>query len=227
MTGSDAASQLLRQLKLSSPLVGRFVALEPLGSQHAAGLVTAAAEGRDTFAHTWVPDGIDDAERYIATALAQQATGKVVPFVQRRLADGVICGSTRFMNIETWSWDEGDGMPDAAEIGSTWLSASAQRTTINTEAKLLLLRHVFEVWHVQRLWIKTDALNTRSRTAIERLGARFEGILRNHLPAVGRPGPRDTASYSIIPPEWPEVRAGLERRLVMSSGLPQADEPIG
>jgi RimJ/RimL family protein N-acetyltransferase len=197
-------------------LAGRHLRLEPLAPGHAADLAAAGAGDRSSFSHTWVPDGLADAERYIERALADAERGTALQFVQRRLSDGVVVGSTRYLNIEHWVWAEGNGAPDVAEIGSTWLSSSAQRSAINTEAKLLLMTQAFEVWAVQRLWIKTDAVNVRSRAAIERLGASFEGILRHQAPAVGRPGPRDTASYSVIPGQWPAVRAGLESRLADS-----------
>jgi RimJ/RimL family protein N-acetyltransferase len=109
--------------------------------------------------------------------------------------------------------------PDEVEIGGTWLASTAQRTAINTEAKLLLLTHAFERWEVWRVAICTDAQNRRSRDAIERLGAQFEGILRSHrlLNQPGQTRPRDTAIYSIIGAEWPAVRAGLVARLAPSS----------
>jgi RimJ/RimL family protein N-acetyltransferase len=122
-------------------------------------------------------------------------------------------GATRFLWLRHY-FDRPE--PDAAEIGGTWLAASAQRTGINTEAKLLMLTHAFEVWGVQRVDLKTDARNERSRAAIERIGARLDGIVRNWQPSLvpGEAGrPRDSALYSIIPAEWPGVKAGLEQRL--------------
>ena len=130
-------------------------------------------------------------------------------------------GSTRFMNIEHWPWDLAGADPDAVEIGSTWLAPSAQRTPVNTEAKLLMLTHAFEVWHVQRVTLKTDARNERSRNAILRLGARFDGVLRANMPAYDGAWPRDSAFYSILASEWPAVRSGLRTRL----GIP--DDPAG
>src|SRR4051812_26647629 len=104
-----------------------------------------------------------------------------------------------------------DHKPDGVEIGSTWLAASAQRTAINSEAKLLMLRHAFETWGVHRVTLKTDARNQRSRDAIERLGAKLDGVLRAWQRAADD-GPRDTAVFSILKAEWPLVRARLERR---------------
>ena len=106
--------------------------------------------------------------------------------------------------------------PDEVEIGGTWLAASAQRSAINTEAKLLMLSHAFEVWQVNRVALATDARNERSRAAIERIGATFEGVLRRHRWsfAPGESGqPRDTAIFSIVPSEWPDVKARLTARL--------------
>jgi RimJ/RimL family protein N-acetyltransferase len=124
----------------------------------------------------------------------------------------------RFMNIETWTWpgERARQVPavpfEAAEIGSTWLAASAQRTAVNTEAKLLMLTHAFDVWRLRRVNLKTDARNARSRTAIERLGARLDGVLRAHMPAFGG-GVRDTALYTILASEWPSVRAALVAKM--------------
>jgi RimJ/RimL family protein N-acetyltransferase len=122
------------------------------------------------------------------------------------------------LDLQRWEWPMGkDPRPgedvfDAAEIGYTWLAESAQRTRINTEAKLLLLRHAFETWRCFRVTLKTDERNQRSRRAIERLGARLDGILRAFQPAAdGKP--RNTAYFTILAAEWPQVRAGLEARL--------------
>lgn len=102
--------------------------------------------------------------------------------------------------------------PSVAEIGSTWYAASAQRTGVNAACKLLMLTHAFDVWEILRVTLKTDARNAASRGAIERLGAQYEGVRRAHFPAQDG-GIRDTAYYSVIASEWPEVRAGLRRRL--------------
>jgi RimJ/RimL family protein N-acetyltransferase len=99
-----------------------------------------------------------------------------------------------------------------AGIGSTWLAASAQRTAVNTEAKLLMLTHAFDVWGVHRVTLKTDARNARSRSSIQRLGAVFEGVRRVHVPAADGTL-RDTAYYSIVAAEWPAVRDGLLERV--------------
>ena len=130
-----------------------------------------------------------------------------------RLADDRVVGSTRFLNLRSWGRPGANGDPDVAEVGATWLAASAQRSPVNTEAKLLQLTHAFDVWGVERLELKTDARNDRSRAAIERLGARFEGVLRAYQPAADHPGARDTAMYSILAAEWPDVRTNLVTRL--------------
>ena len=161
--------------------------------------IAAAASGdRSTFGHTQVPDGIEEATAYVSGLLADHAAGRVAPFVQRRVSDGVVVGCTRFMSP---FWTLGRTDPDEIEVGGTWLNASAQRTAINTEAKLLLLQHAFEHWRVQRVAICTDARNDQSRRAIERLGATFEGVLRRHRRST-RPDEvgllRDTATYSVV-----------------------------
>jgi RimJ/RimL family protein N-acetyltransferase len=141
-----------------------------------------------------------------------------------RIADGLIIGSTRFWKMERWAWPvgherHGRKAPDVCEIGYTWLAASAIRTAANTEAKLLMLKHAFEQWGVLRVSFHTDIRNQRSRAALERIGGRFEGILRAHRMASDYIA-RDSARYSIIAAEWPEV----ERRL--SGYLNQGSHPL-
>lgn len=198
---------------IGHPLVGRHVVLEPLTIEHEPGLLAAAGEDRSTYDWTAVPSTAAEVSSFVADALRARDGGHQEPFAVRRATDGVVVGSTRFLNIERWPTARADGRPDSAEIGSTWYAASAQRTAINTEAKLLLLTHAFEVWGVQRLQLKTDARNARSRAAIERLGARFEGVLRHYQPGLGALGSvtavRDTAMYSILPDEWPAVKQRL------------------
>ena len=203
---------------MSLRLTGTYVSLEPLSVDHAAGLLLAANEDRRAYGWTAVPSTVDEMDAFVASARAAFEQGHQVPFAVRRVADGHLVGSTRFLNIERWERGVGgSGQPDSAEIGSTWYSGSAQRSAVNTEAKLLLLTHAFETWQVQRLQLKTDARNARSRAAIERLGARFEGELRHYQPGLGPlgavTGVRDTAMYSILPAEWPEVKARLVARL--------------
>jgi len=195
-------------------LEGRHVRLEPLQLGHASALVTAADRDRSSYGFTPVPADVPAMERFIEGLLADAQRDTAVPFVQRRLADNELVGTTRFLNMLWWP---NRHTPAEVEIGGTWLAADAQRSAINTEAKLLLLTHAFEVFEVFRVAIATDERNTRSRTAIERLGARFEGILRNHRPNAGpltEPGrPRNTAMHSIIDDEWPAIRDTLTERL--------------
>jgi RimJ/RimL family protein N-acetyltransferase len=196
------------------PLVGRHVTMEPLRLEHLPGLLAAATrESRDSFRWTWVPADEAGMRAYVETALADAAAGSAVPFAT--VAGGRVVGSTRFGNLERWFWRKGERPADtidAAEIGWTWLTPSAQRTPVNTEAKLLMLGHAFEVWRVERVTLKTDARNERSRAAIERLGAKLDGLLRAHMPATDD-RPRTSAVYSILLGEWPAVKAGLQARL--------------
>jgi RimJ/RimL family protein N-acetyltransferase len=199
-------------------LEGRFVRLEPLTPAHAEGLLAAARGPRDTYGFTPVPRDEAGTAAYIETALAEQRAGRSLPFATVDRVGGRVVGTTRFLNIEFWPWPPGNrhqrgaDRPDVVEIGATWLAASAQRTPINTEAKLLMLAHAFDGWRVHRVSLMTDARNQRSRQAILRLGARFDGVLRAARPASDG-AIRDTAAFSILEAEWPAVRANLEARL--------------
>jgi RimJ/RimL family protein N-acetyltransferase len=202
-----------------SPLVlrGRHVRLEPLEYRHVNGLAAAAAADPSLYRWSPVPQGEEEARNYVATALAWKDAGTALAFATVRLKDYAIIGSTRFWNLEQWAWPKdhrfaGRGTPDACEIGYTWLTASAIRTAANTEAKLLMLTHAFEVWHVLRVCFHTDARNDRSRAALERMGGRFEGILRAHRMAADFTA-RDSVRYSILPTEWPEVKQRLLERV--------------
>jgi N-acetyltransferase len=193
-------------------LTGRFVQLEPLGHEHVDALVAAASVDRSTFDLTWVPDGPEAMTGYVDQLLADHAACNVLPFAQRRLDTGDVVGCTRYLDIRWW---RGRPEPEEVEIGGTWLGAAAQRTPINTEAKRLLLAYAFETLGVWRVAICTDARNERSRRAIERTGATFEGILRHHRMRYNTdpPAPRDSAMYSITDDEWPAVRDGLDAKL--------------
>jgi N-acetyltransferase len=192
-----------------------LVRLEPLRPELAPALLEAAMLDRQTFVLTGVPDSLESAHTYIETAVQSREAGLAMPFATVRLSDNRVVGSTRFGNLEFWPWAAGnphaknDGTPDAAEIGWTWLEPGVQRSGINTEAKRLMLGYAFETWRVLRMTFKTDARNTRSRDAIERLGAKFDGVLRAHVPASDG-GIRDSAYYSILAAEWPQVRARLD-----------------
>jgi RimJ/RimL family protein N-acetyltransferase len=198
-------------------LHGQHARLEPLSEAHVPALAAAAAQDRTTYAYTHVPAGEAEAAEYVAAALREQAAGQALPWAIRRLADGAVVGSTRFLDLGLLGGpgaELGDERPpNVLEIGHTWYAASAQRTAVNTEVKLLLLSHAFDVWSALRVSLKTDARNARSRAAIERLGASFEGVRRAHMTAADG-GVRDTAYYSITRPEWPAVRDRLATRLI-------------
>jgi RimJ/RimL family protein N-acetyltransferase len=152
-------------------------------------------------------------DRHIAWLLALRDADDAVPFVQRLRTEGRIVGCTRLMELRRW---RGRPEPDEVEIGGTWLAGDVQRTAVNTESKLLLLTYAFETWNVDRVALATDERNERSRAAILRLGATFEGILRNHRPSrvPGEDGrSRNTALFSITAAEWPAVRRILTERL--------------
>ncbi|MFI5797502.1 GNAT family N-acetyltransferase [Streptomyces sp. NPDC051677] len=193
-------------------LEGTLVRLEPLERRHAAELAAAAEENRGTYTFTWVPRA-DEVGDYVDAQLARAATGRLAPYAQVSLASGRAVGATSYWEPRTWRDDD---RLDAVEIGFTWLAASAQGTGVNAEAKLLLFRHAFEEWSVSRVDLKTDARNARSRAAIESVGARFEGVLRNWSRSWA-PGEddrlRDSAIFSITADEWPERRARLEERV--------------
>jgi RimJ/RimL family protein N-acetyltransferase len=200
-------------MKSDFGLQGKHIRLEPLGHQHVNGLVAAAAADPSLYRWSPVPQVKDEAAGYIDTALAWRDAGTAVPFAIVRMPDETVIGSTRFWNIERWTWpaghpSHGRDVPDACEIGYTWLARSALRTGANTEAKLLMLSHAFEVWQVLRVCFHTDARNQRSRAALERIGAQCEGILRAHRMAADFI-PRDSVRYSIVAAEWPTVKQRL------------------
>ena len=198
-------------------LVGRHIRLEPLELRHVRGLAAASADDRLLYQWSPVPQGIDAATRYVETALAWRDAGTAVPYATVRLEDGAVIGSTRFFDMERWAWPEGHALhgratPDVCEIGYTWLTNSAIRTAANTEAKLLMLTEAFEAWQVLRVCFHTDVRNQRSRAALERIGGRFEGILRSHRMAADFIA-RDSARFSITASEWPSAKQNLTRML--------------
>ena len=202
------------------------MALEPLTIEHVPYLVAAASQDRSTFGFTVVPDGIEEMTGYVQTLLSSHQAGTDIPFVQRRVnADsslGDVVGCTRFMNIlfPLGRTVNGGLVPDEIEIGGTWLAKSVQRTSINTEAKLLLMTHAFDTWGVQRVAICTDERNEQSRRAIERIGGVFEGVLRSDRPswvASEKGLLRNTAVYSVVSAEWPQVKSQLTTILGASS----------
>jgi RimJ/RimL family protein N-acetyltransferase len=186
-------------------LGGSTVRLEPMTRDHAPAL---ARVGLDPALWHWVPNQVstpEDMQAYVLTALDEQRRGISLPFVIIDQASDQVIGSTRYANIET--------RHRRLEIGWTWLAPSQQRSGANTEAKLLLLTHAFDVLGAMRVELKTDSLNQKSRTAIARLGAVEEGTFRNHMviPSTGRV--RHTVYYSIIDSEWPAIKANLTARL--------------
>ncbi len=196
-------------------LTGRDVVLRPPVRGDAEALAKAASESREEYGYTPVPEGPDRARVYIDHALRMRKEGLRYPFAIIYL--GRIVGSTSFWDVQPWNWPAGSPMqrqdrPDVCEIGSTWLAASAQRTRCNTEAKFLLLSHAFETWAVHRVMLRTDARNSRSRAAIERLGVKFEGIHRADKPAEDG-SVRDSAFFSIVAAEWLGVKAKLVEKM--------------
>lgn len=198
-------------------LSGTYVRLEPLDHCHIDGLVAASAADPSLYQWSPVPQGRVEAMRYVDTALAWRDAGTALAFATVRVDDGVVIGSTRFFELERWAWPLGHPRharhaPDACEIGYTWLTRPAIRTKANTEAKLLMMMHAFETWEVLRICLHTDARNQRSRAAIERIGGKFEGILRSHRLAADFIA-RDSARYSIVAAEWPDVKRRLGQLL--------------
>ncbi|MEI6546281.1 MAG: GNAT family N-acetyltransferase [Burkholderiales bacterium] len=184
-------------------LTGDLVRLEPITPEHGPGLAAAIRDGDlDKLWYTIVPspEGIDD---WITTGLAQQAAGRALPFVVRRLSDGLIVGSTRFMNVED--------SHRRLEIGTTFYSSSVQKSALNTECKRLLLGHAFESLGCLAVEFRTHWFNQRSRDAIAKLGAKQDGVLRNHQ-RLADGSLRDTVVFSIIDIEWPAVRRHLTAR---------------
>lgn len=186
-------------------LEGQQVRLEPLSPAHASGLFAAAVP--DVFRYLLIKPfaSVADAEKYVAEALAAQAAGTEVAYATVRRSDGQVVGTTRFIDIRR--------PHRGLEIGWTWLTPAAQRTALNTEAKYLMLRQAFEGWGALRVQLKTDANNARSRAAIERIGAKFEGVLRKQMLRPHDGYERDTAMFSVIREEWPAAKAALEAKL--------------
>lgn len=186
-------------------LEGLGVRLEPMDlGEHAAGLAEAAADGElwNLF-FTFVP-APDEVTDYIEAALEGQAAGHMLPWVVRLADTGAVIGSTRYHDI----------LPhvDRVEIGYTWYGASHQRTHVNTACKILLMTHAFETVGCGVVGLRTDGMNLRSQRAIEALGAKKDGVLRNH--SLRRDGSvRDDVMYSVLLHEWPAIKRHLETRL--------------
>jgi len=202
------------------PLVleGDLTRLEPLGPAHLDGLMAASTEDPEAYRWNTMPRSEAAMAAYIADALDRRQAGDTLAFATVRRSDDRVVGCTRFCRAEYWPWPDDsphrrdDSTPDTVEVGYTWLAASAQRTGVNIDAKRLMLGHAFDGWRVHRVSLDTDVRNVQSRSAIEALGARFEGVIRAE-----RMGSditvRDSARYSIVNDEWPEVQAVLESRL--------------
>ncbi len=185
-------------------LEGRYIRLVPLSLEHHRGLCEV---GLDEELWRWTAQPVRTSEEmraYVQTALDEQARGVALPFATIEKASGRVIGSTRYGNI--------DRANRRVEIGWTWLGLQWQRTAANPEAKYLMLRHSFEIWDCIRVEFKTDSLNERSRAALLRIGAKEEGVFRNHMiTSTGRL--RHSVYYSIIASEWPAVKAQLEEKL--------------
>ncbi|WP_284986317.1 GNAT family protein [Arthrobacter sp. fls2-241-R2A-172] len=185
-------------------LTGNFVTLEPLGQEHHDGLVDAARDGelwKLWYTSVPTPEGM---AAEIDRRLDLQAKGSMLPFATRSNATGRLIGMTTYMNI--------DAVTPRVEIGSTWNAVSAHGTGTNPDSKLLLLRHAFETLGCPAVEFRTHWLNQQSREAIARLGAKQDGVLRNHSRSADG-ALRDTVVFSILEHEWPAVRNGLEFRL--------------
>ncbi len=187
-------------------LEGHRVRLEPLAQKHYQALCIAIADGKLwELAVTLVPQ-LDDVPVFIENAVAAYAAGRELAFATIDKASGKVVGSTRYMNINSRF--------NRVEIGFTFLGSSWQRTYINSEAKLLMLSHAFEIIGVNRVEFLTDELNQKSRQAIARLGAKEEGILRQHMQMPnGRI--RNSVIFSIVKTEWPELKNNLENKLLI------------
>ncbi len=191
-------------------LENAVVRLEPLSQTHIPALLAIAQSAPEVYRLTTAPSTVEGMTAYVQSAVLAREQRQTVPFATVNASTGAVVGSTRFGNLEYWAWAAHQpDIPDAAEIGWTWLAPDAQRSAINTNAKLLMLGYAFEVWKVQRMTLKTDARNERSKNAILRIGASFEGVLRSHMPATDG-GVRDTAMFSILESEW----AGVKRHLL-------------
>ncbi len=198
---------------LDPELNGRYVRLEPLQLRHRPGLVAASAGDPELFRMSKVPVGDAEVTQFIEAAQGAREAGNTAPFAVIRLADEAVIGSTRLFDLQWWAWPErhlrhGHDGPDTCEIGHTWLTRSAIRTGANTEMKRLMLTLAFETWQVQSVCFHTDARNERSRRALGRIGARYEGILRSHRLAADDQ-PRDSARFAITAADWPAVKAHL------------------
>jgi RimJ/RimL family protein N-acetyltransferase len=219
----DGPERFSQTGRMYEPLVleGNLVRLEPLGYEHVDELLDAAGADRTSFRYTWVPADRPAMTAYVAAALVNADDGNEVPFATRSIALDRVVGSTRFYELERWDWPpvepgveqaSHDGTFDRVSIGHTWLAPAAQRSPVNTEAKLLMLDHAFTRWGARAVRLQTDARNKRSRTAMARIGCTLDGVLRSDRPAVDG-SVRDSAIFSMTADEWPGAKLGLQKRL--------------
>ena len=188
-------------------LQGRYVVLEPLRTEHVDELFPAAGEQEIWTFMSMKVQSRDDLARWISRRVEAAAYGTALAFIQRDAKTGEAFGSTSLFEIDLSN--------RRAEIGHTWIDASHRRTAVNTEAKLLILSHAFEGLSLLRVQIKTAPENLRSRKAIERLGAKYEGHVRNYL-VYDDGSTHDRVIYSVILEEWPSVREHLEALLAQN-----------
>ena len=192
------AARFIEPVRLEGP---RFAVIEPLQREHVPGLIDAARDGALwQLWYTFVPSP-DEMAAQVEQLLQEREHAHAMPFVVRAKADGRILGATRYMRVEP--------AHRRLEIGGTWYAASTQRSGLNTECKWLLLQHAFEQLDCIAVELRTHVLNARSRRAIERIGARLDGILRNHM-IMPNGTLRDTALYSITSHDWPTVKVHLQ-----------------
>jgi RimJ/RimL family protein N-acetyltransferase len=185
-------------------VIGRWVRLDPLDATDVPGLTEAVQDGRLWESKVTVIPRPEEVAAFVGQRLAGVASGEWEAFTVRRLADDRIVGLTNYLHI--------DRANRRREIGGTWYAASAQRSAVNTEAKLLLLDHAFGPLDCIAVELRTHSNNTASRAAIERLGARQDGVLRHHM-FMPDGSLRDTVVYSILAAEWPPIRQRLQDRL--------------
>lgn len=194
----------MTDITMEVTLTGRHVTLEPLSQEHHDELCEATRDGELwKLWYTIVPSP-EDMRANIERRLELQREGSMVPWAVRDHASGKVVGMTTYMNIDTKS--------QRVEIGSTWYARSVQRTPLNTDCKLLLLTHAFETLHCIAVEFRTSFFNLQSRKAIERLGAKQDGVLRNHM-RMPDGTLRDTCVYSILPGEWPAVKKHLQFKM--------------
>lgn len=185
-------------------LEGRFVALEPMEERHREELRGAAGDGSSSWPYIPIKGRYDD---WVSDSIAAKEKVEALPYVVRRLEDGKLVGSTRYLNLSP--------KDRRLEIGSTWYDRSVWAGQVNPECKLLLIGQAFDTWGANRVELRCDGRNARSRAAIARLGATEEAVLRRHMYAPDG-FLRDTVVFAIMPEDWTAVRAGLEARLRQS-----------